>query len=186
MINVNLNALQKYLNPNKAKLLSKGVSSVVSRVRNLQLSNPAITHESLSASIINEFKKAYGGDCEVEQYDSSFLQNIPSLSYTYEQLKDWNWRYGQTPSFNHHLETRFDWGIMDVYINSTNGLVSGAKIYSDTLFPTMIEDLMIALQGVRYNGESINFALQGVAAKYTSTDCEKYVKQFSVWLVCNI
>jgi len=35
LLNLELNALQKYLNPNKKKLESKGVNSVISRVMNL-------------------------------------------------------------------------------------------------------------------------------------------------------
>jgi lipoate-protein ligase A len=35
MFSVDFNALQKYLNPNKKKLESKGIDSVISRVLNL-------------------------------------------------------------------------------------------------------------------------------------------------------
>jgi lipoate-protein ligase A len=35
LFNVDTNALVKYLNPNKAKLISKGITSVASRVLNL-------------------------------------------------------------------------------------------------------------------------------------------------------
>lgn len=45
LLNLDLNALQKYLNPNKLKLLSKGVDSVVSRVMNLSEKVQDISHE---------------------------------------------------------------------------------------------------------------------------------------------
>lgn len=45
LLDLELDALQKYLNPNKLKLISKGVSSVVSRVMNLSEIVPSITHE---------------------------------------------------------------------------------------------------------------------------------------------
>ena len=44
LLSLELNALQKYLNPNKKKLESKGVSSVVSRVMNLAEIAPEINH----------------------------------------------------------------------------------------------------------------------------------------------
>jgi len=185
MINVDLNALSKYLNPNKAKLLSKGVTSVLARVHNLQISNPQVNHDSLSNSIITEFKKAYNTECDVEQLDASQLKTISSLNAMYEQLNDWNWRYGVTPSFNHHMETRFEWGIMDVHINSTNGLIEGIKIYSDSLLPAMIDDITAALKGVKYSAEGIRAALKPTPER-PFTDAEVYVNQFRDWLIANI
>lgn len=44
MFDVDLKALQKYLNPNKKKLESKGVDSVISRVINLKELYPSICH----------------------------------------------------------------------------------------------------------------------------------------------
>lgn len=63
------------------------------------------------------------------------LKQIPSLNEHYEQLKDWHWRFGtfgdrihnicyltsaslsgETPNFDHHLETRFEWGIMVIFL----------------------------------------------------------------------
>lgn len=44
LLHLELGALGKYLNPNKKKLESKGVDSVVSRVMNLTEANPKIDH----------------------------------------------------------------------------------------------------------------------------------------------
>lgn len=32
--------------------------------------------------------------------------------------QNWDWRFGETPDFEHHLETRFDWGVMDINCDS--------------------------------------------------------------------
>ena len=45
LLDLELGALGKYLNPNKKKLESKGVDSVVSRVMNLKEACPEINHE---------------------------------------------------------------------------------------------------------------------------------------------
>jgi lipoate-protein ligase A len=45
LIDVDFGALAGYLNPNKAKLASKGVASVVSRVMNLKTIVPLLDHQ---------------------------------------------------------------------------------------------------------------------------------------------
>lgn len=47
------------MNPNKLKLISKGIDSVVSRVTNLVDVNPEITHEAFCSEVKSEFIKAY-------------------------------------------------------------------------------------------------------------------------------
>ena len=59
LINLDLNALNKYLNPNKLKLQSKGVDSVIQRVINLQDINKSIDHETACQAIEDEFIKKY-------------------------------------------------------------------------------------------------------------------------------
>lgn len=62
MLDVELGALQKYLNPNKKKLESKGVDSVVARVMNLKEIVPDISHESFCTSVENEFVKKWSAE----------------------------------------------------------------------------------------------------------------------------
>ncbi len=59
LLNLELNALSKYLNPNKKKLESKGVSSVVSRVMNLNEIDPKINHETFCTSLEATFAKKW-------------------------------------------------------------------------------------------------------------------------------
>lgn len=51
LLDLELGALGKYLNPNKKKLESKGVDSVISRVMNLKEAIPSITHESFNKAL---------------------------------------------------------------------------------------------------------------------------------------
>lgn len=48
LLELDLTALDKYLSPNKAKLLSKGVDSVISRVMNIKERVPHVNHELYS------------------------------------------------------------------------------------------------------------------------------------------
>lgn len=56
LIDLDLNALSKYLHPNKLKLISKGVDSVASRVVNLKELNADISHETWSDALAEAFK----------------------------------------------------------------------------------------------------------------------------------
>ena len=51
LLDLELGALGKYLNPNKKKLESKGVDSVVSRVMNLTEANSKIDHASFCEAL---------------------------------------------------------------------------------------------------------------------------------------
>jgi lipoate-protein ligase A len=62
LIDVDMGALGGLLNPNKLKMQSKGVQSVVSRVTNLNKLSPQITHDSLTEKIIHSFLKHYGAE----------------------------------------------------------------------------------------------------------------------------
>lgn len=61
LLDLELNALSKYLNPNKKKLESKGVSSVVSRVMNLKEAAPDIDHESFCKALEETFSQKWSG-----------------------------------------------------------------------------------------------------------------------------
>lgn len=51
LLDLELGALGKYLNPNKKKLESKGVDSVISRVMNLTEANPEINHSKFCEAL---------------------------------------------------------------------------------------------------------------------------------------
>lgn len=51
LLNLDMSSLSKYLNPNKKKLESKGVDSVISRVINLVEINSSINHDNFCASL---------------------------------------------------------------------------------------------------------------------------------------
>ena len=125
MIDVNLDVLQRYLNPNKQKLLSKGITSIRSRVENISNINPLINHETLSEAITNEFLSRYKGyECNVKEYTETDMRNIPEVKSIYDELTSWEWIYQKTPDFTNEMETRFDWGVIDLMFE-----VKGSKYF---------------------------------------------------------
>src|SRR4051812_1653864 len=55
LLNVNMDNMQRYLNPNKLKLISKGVDSVRARVLNLKEKFPNISKDLVFDAIEKEF-----------------------------------------------------------------------------------------------------------------------------------
>jgi lipoate-protein ligase A len=186
LLSVDFNALGSYLNPDKMKLKSKGVASVQARVRNLSELNPAVNHQSICEALIKEFSHTYQAECQVEELDPAQLKTIPALHAFYESLKDWNWRFGETPAFEHHMETRFDWGNLDVNMNCQEGRIIDVKIFSDSLIPQMIDELMQSLKGKTYDKAGIVAAVQEAQRKLADVDCAAQLQQLQDWLIKTI
>ena len=180
LIEADLSKISNYLTPDKKKLQSKGIKSVKSRVANLTDFNSAINHENLCEAIIEEFFETYGEKCEVEVLDHEQLKEIPHLQNYFDQMSDWNWRFGKTPDFAHHMAERFEWGRMEVYIDTKAGKIKDVKIYSDSLVPQMVEMLMTDLKDVHYDPASVQEALRGTAEKLPQNS--EQIAQFSRWL----
>lgn len=65
-------------------------------------------------------------------------------------LKSEDWLYGKTPEFNHHLEHRFPWGNIDLYIEVENGVIVNGMVYSDCLVPELIDCMISELRTSSY------------------------------------
>ncbi len=160
LINTDLVRLVDYLNPDKKNLVSKGIASVKSRVANITEFNPDITHASLTEELINEFFAEYGEKCPVEEINYETLKSIPHLAEYYDRMGDWDWRFGKTPDFTHHLEHLFEWGLIDLHLDVHRGMVRDVKIFSDRLYPDLIKILHTVFRGARYHRDDLSEAVR--------------------------
>ena len=184
LINANLGRLGNYLNPDKKKLEGKGIVSVKARVANLKDFNSSINHEGLSKQIIQQFFAAHSAQAPIEILDVDYLKKQPNLNRYYEELKDWNWRFGETPHFSHHLEERFSWGGMDVHIDCDKGIIRDLKIYSDTLHPELVEAVIASLRNSVYSPEGIQTAIHKASQELPMV-CD-YLSEFGNWLASRV
>lgn len=155
LISTDMKKLPGYLTPDKAKLQSKGVRSVASRVANLTEFNGSLTHDSLCHAIVEQFFSVHGQRCEIEDLTIERLSRESSLYQTYQQYSDWNWRFGSSPQFNHPISSRFPWGGITLDCSVHKGVVQSVTLFSDTLSVEFIEFLQSALPGTRYCPEDI-------------------------------
>ena len=185
LVNANMQKLGEYLNPHPLKLKAKGIKSVRSRVANLVEFNDAINHETLSEAIIEAFceyyrDKGYGYTAPVEELDEASLAKQPTLNNYYQQMADWDWRFGKTPEFSHHIETRFDWGIIDCHLDVKQAVITEVVIFSDALNVELIDLLKESLIDVKYNKEAIKAKLDELGRAHTELAAQ--IEDVSKWL----
>jgi lipoate-protein ligase A len=182
LLNVNMEAMEKYLHPSKEKLKSKSISSVRSRVMNLFEISATINHKTLCDAIIKDFCKTYDEDVsDVEIMDSIELKKTKGFQLYYEKLCDWDWRFGKTPEWDCQYQHRFDWGEVIVHILSKQGIIQDIKIFSDNLIPQMVDSLMLNLKGIVLSTEEIKKACE-IAKLKVSEEAHAHIDQFCAWL----
>jgi lipoate-protein ligase A len=184
LINTDMTKLQQYLIPHPKKLQSKGIQSVRARVTNLVDLNKAINHQALTQKIIEQFFKEYQTTCPIEILDHDYLESIPVLQGHYERIKDWNWRFGEAPSFTQQMTEYFAWGLVDVHLNAEKGTITEIKIFSDSLHPEMIELLMASLTGIPYNKASFHQVIEKVSLELPMIS--DFLKEFEEWILKEI
>ena len=181
LVNADMQKLGDYLNPHPLKLKAKGIKSVRARVANLKEFNETITHEILSNAIIEAFCEYYAETAPVEALNEASLAKEPTLNTYYQQMADWDWRFGKTPEFSHHIETRFDWGIIDMHIDVKQAVMTDVVIFSDALNVELIDLLKETLTGVKYNKNEIQDTLIELASAKPKLAMQ--VGDFEQWLV---
>ncbi|CBZ53748.1 putative lipoate-protein ligase a [Neospora caninum Liverpool] len=195
MREVDCEALGRYLTPSKEKLASKSIKSVTSRVVNLKTLHAGITHDNLCDAITDSFLEEYGSSADrnvVRGMDS--VENLqlegteyrmrehPVFQNHFRTLSNWEWRYGHSPAFERSLSHRFPWGSFDVHVNVAQGYVTDAKIYSDCLFPDLVDAFTEAVRGCRFTELELRRAILDITLEKTSPELDCFLRDFADWL----
>ncbi|POW22436.1 hypothetical protein PSHT_01364 [Puccinia striiformis] len=139
---------------------SKAVGSVRSPVTSLIKNSPPndtqkeVNHVQFMNTLSREFSRHYYPDSDVcssepQVLDETELQSNPIIQTGYEELKSWNWIYGQTPQFTRRIEVKIDSQKNQIPVEVTykNGVISGTKInlasYSSSLKQKISESFPI-------------------------------------------
>lgn len=166
LLHADLNRLGQYLTPNPKKLQGKGKESVRSRVVNLTELVGHLEHGKIVESMIRSFEKFYEAKAEIISLDLESLPQIPELKEQYDLLTSWNWRYGNTLEFDHKMDEYLSLGFFDVQFKVDEGYITDLRIFTDCLYPQLIEDLTKSLKQQAYCGDSIRSAIAALNSKY--------------------
>jgi len=159
LLKLDLDALPRYLNPNKAKLESKGITSVKSRVINLSTYLPNITRDVWDGVLTRSFLKSNSVDhnkfYNIEIVDHELMCNDLTIKDEIVKAKSWDWRFGKEPFFTHRFDTRFYWGCVDILLEVEHSRIKNCKIYTDALNTEFVVAVEQSLQKKVYSKTGI-------------------------------
>ncbi len=156
MVDVDGQKLQRYLTPSKAKMETKGVASVRSRVVNLIELCPSLTIGGLKRALMDAFDLVYGLESAPREWTDTDRTRVEELR---EQYASWAWRYGQKLPFTCRVEGRFAWGGAELQLRVNEGNIEQAAVYSDDMDFTFPPALEKALTGCRFSLDALSAAL---------------------------
>jgi lipoate---protein ligase len=149
-----LDNLQSVLNVNAAKIISKGISSVRSRVTNIkehvsEQKFPDI--QSFWKALIESFSK----NETLTSYEPSglLLEKVKDLQES--KYQTWDWNFGKAPAFEYHNSKRFPGGNLEINLNVEEGLISSSRICGDFMGLIDLDKLESSLIGVKYDAPSV-------------------------------
>lgn len=152
LMDVDMERLTRYLQPSKAKLEAKGVTSVRSRVANLREFVPSLTMDDLQRAIRDAFHREFGDGPEC---DAAVFLSDPSMRRLREKYAGREWIYGRTPVFDAEIGRRFDWGEIQIGMTVARGVITECRVFSDAMDADYIARLADLFPGAAPDGASL-------------------------------
>ena len=156
LISVDMSKLSQYLMPSKAKLQSKGVDSVRSRVVNLKELCPELTVERMEAEMLSAFQQVYGmvsEELSETVFDKDYVNRLR------ERNASWDWNYGKSLPASFTCEDRFPWGGVQLALRVEKGAVAEVEVYSDAMEWNIAIALQSALRGSTFRQRALQQAI---------------------------
>ncbi len=145
MMDVDLERMEEALTPPRAKLSSRGVSSVRKRVVNLKSFRPSLDRAMLESALLEAFREVYGlAPAQRSAPDGEEVRRERALMASDE------WILGRCIPFSAAAEKRFPWGGVRLEMAVREGSVREAACLSDAMDADMIRMIARALEGCPY------------------------------------
>lgn len=174
LIDTNFEKLSDYLQVSKAKMKSKGVRSVKSRVINLKTLKQDLTVDMMKEALIESFNREYEVVSENKPINDLYETEI--FKNYYDRYSSKEWIFGKSPDFDVIHEKRFEWGEVEIGLTIKSGKIKQCKVYSDAMDADTIEDISSALNGLPFNSISIVNELQKFDSNEITKDLEAWIK----------
>lgn len=176
LIDVDMGKLSRYLSPPKAKLEAKGISSVRSRVVNLRELSSELTCDKMRTLMKKAFAQVYGLEPE-----TLTILNGDSIQALAEEYGSWEYVYGTPLPFTFQCEQKFSWGYVLIQLEVKNGVVLGARVYSDAMDWNLPVQAEQALTNCRFTLPDLQKALdESLSDKSAAQDLCDFLAQQAI------
>nr|MBQ4319153.1 lipoate--protein ligase [Clostridia bacterium] len=158
LFDANLSEMAGALRPDPAKLKSKGIDSVRSRVANLRpmLNRPLDCGEFIA--FIEEYVAKHSHVTEVRALTPEETAGISKLSE--EKYSTWEWNFGTSKAYSRRERRRFPFGTVEIELETAGGIITEARITGDFFGTRDISELECALCGTRFVRGDIEAVLE--------------------------
>jgi len=160
LYDVNFDALSGALRPSDAKIESKGIKSIRSRVTNIcdYLANPMPSEQFLLA--LYDYFAAHTKNIQPYELSAADICAVSKLAD--DKYKSWQWNYGLSPRYNYERTAKLDCGIVEIRLDVNCGIIEKAAITGDFFGIRDIIELEILLVGARHDKPDVLAVLSGV------------------------
>lgn len=154
LINADMERLGRYLTPPKAKLESKGVKSVRSRVINLSALSPSLTCDAMKEHLLAASEAVFGFiPEEIEEISRERLAPCA------EKFSSREFIYGSPIPFDISCEGSLPFGSVKLELSVKSGCVVDLGLYTDALDSEISEAVKKALISLPFDLKAISDAL---------------------------
>ena len=121
------------------------------------------------------FHKVYGMVAEPLVLTDGDFTTIEKLAAEY---RSWAYLFGTPLPFTFQCESRFDWGSVQLQLEAKDGIIGGAKVYTDAMDWALPQAVENALLGCRFETAAMQKALQTLPDKVVYKDlCQLLAEQ---------
>ncbi len=176
LVHLDLDMLGAVLTGAPDKYLSKGISSVRSRVSNAsEFLSPSRSAEEHMHTI----KELLMQNIAPEKAQLTAEMQAGAQELMAQKYSTHAWNYGASPAFTIMKKERFTFGLVECHLNVQRGKISEVKIFGDFFAHKGIEELEKYLQGVSYTPDAILDALSNIQlSDYFAGSEEQSIRDF--------
>lgn len=141
LIDTDIDKLNRYLSPPKAKLESKGITSVRSRVVNLKALSPSLTCQAMQKYMVQAFQDIYGSHAASLSLTPEDMQAVAYLKTRYASQ---DWLFGKPMPFSCTLENHFSFGHLTLQFFVESGIIQSIQVFTDAMDADLPQKLSAA------------------------------------------
>lgn len=159
LFDADLGFVGQALKVHPAKLQSKGVQSVRSRVANLKEFLPEhVTMDMFQQQIVAAFTShSQCAPLELTEADWAAIKTLAAEKYA-----SWDWNYGKSPEATLAHMQKYPGGIMDVRLTVRNGVIAACTFYGDYMALRPSTEVAEALIDCRYDADAVGKRLASI------------------------